>query len=192
MPPRSQWTLAREGVTSDTIGRLLKLTVLNPALTLPLLLLGRYTTRGNILAEQHGAIFKHLKTIVGLGLLKSVTAWLDDAVLNNWTNDTYVWSKEIVVVTGGSDGIGKIVVQLLAERGIKVAVLDVQELTYEGKGSSSTTLLNHNEAKTDKLQLLPPSAISTAICPPHRPSLLPPRRSAPPSATPPSLSTMQA
>jgi NADPH:quinone reductase-like Zn-dependent oxidoreductase len=77
-------------------------------------------------------VFKHLKTLVGLGLLKSVSSWLDDAVMNNWSNDTYVWSREVVVVTGGSDGIGKIVVQLLAERGIKVAVLDVQGLTYEG------------------------------------------------------------
>lgn len=51
--------------------------------------------------------------------------------MNNWTNDTYDWNKEIVVVTGGSDGIGAIVVKLLAERGIKVVVLDVQELQYE-------------------------------------------------------------
>ncbi|OAL01302.1 NAD(P)-binding protein [Phaeosphaeriaceae sp. SRC1lsM3a] len=135
MPPRSDWSLAREGVTHDTLGRLIKYTVLNPALTLPLILLGRYTTRGNILAEQHGTFFKHLKTIVGLGLLRSISAWLDDAVTNNWNNDTYVWSQEVVVVTGGSDGIGKIVVQLFAERGIKVAVLDVQELTYEAPPS---------------------------------------------------------
>lgn len=39
----------------------------------------------------------------------------------------------MVVVTGGSDGIGKIVVKLLAEKGIKVAVLDVQDLTYDGE-----------------------------------------------------------
>lgn len=51
---------------------------------------------------------------------------------NNWQNDTYDWTKEVVVVTGGSDGIGKIVSLLLAERGVKVAVLDVQELTFEG------------------------------------------------------------
>jgi NAD(P)-dependent dehydrogenase (short-subunit alcohol dehydrogenase family) len=54
-------------------------------------------------------------------------------VTNNWNKDTYDWEKEIVVVTGGSDGIGKAIVHLLAEKGIKVAVLDVQKLTYEGK-----------------------------------------------------------
>lgn len=50
--------------------------------------------------------------------------------MNNWRSDTYDWGREVVVVTGGSDGIGALVVQLLAERGIKVAVLDVQPLTY--------------------------------------------------------------
>ena len=48
-------------------------------------------------------------------------------------NDTYDWAKDIVVVTGGNDGIGVIVVKLLAERGIKVAVLGVQPLTYDGE-----------------------------------------------------------
>ena len=72
-----------------------------------------------------------------LGLLEKVSGWLDNAVSNNFKSDTYVWSQEVVVVTGGSDGIGKIVVQLLAERGVKVAVLDVQELTYEGKTPQS-------------------------------------------------------
>lgn len=70
--------------------------------------------------------------MVGLGLLNTVSNWLSNATINNWKNDTYVWSNEIVVVTGGSDGIGKVVVHLLAEKGIKVAVLDVQDLTYEG------------------------------------------------------------
>lgn len=68
-----------------------------------------------------------------LGLADRVSGWLDGGVTNNWTRDEYVWSREVVVVTGGSDGIGKIVVGLLAERGVRVAVLDVQGLTYEGK-----------------------------------------------------------
>lgn len=106
--------------------------MLNPALTLPLVLLARYSQKGAQLSSAHTEAFKYLKTALALGALKLVSNWLDDAVTNNWTNDTYDWSKEVVVVTGGSDGIGKVVVQLLAERGIKVAVLDVQELTYEG------------------------------------------------------------
>lgn len=117
-------------MTGDTLVRLLKLTALNPLITLPLFLAGKYTFDGDRFAAGHATAWKHLKTLLVLGLADKVSTWLDNAVANNWSNDTYVWSQEVVVVTGGSDGIGKIVVQLLAERGVKVAVLDVQELTY--------------------------------------------------------------
>jgi 3-oxoacyl-ACP reductase-like protein len=67
-------------------------------------------------------------------VLGSVGEWLDDRVMNNWAaDDGWDWKKEVVVVTGGADGIGKSVVLQLAERGITVAVLDVQELTYDGE-----------------------------------------------------------
>ncbi|KAF2195378.1 NAD(P)-binding protein [Zopfia rhizophila CBS 207.26] len=135
MPMRSEWKLAREGVTADTLGRLVHRTLLNPALTLPLVLLARYTQKGNALSQSHGAAFKWLKTLLYTGLASRVSSFLDDAVTNNWSNDTYDWMKEVVVVTGGSDGIGKIVVELFAERGIKVAVLDVQPLTFDAPPS---------------------------------------------------------
>jgi len=152
MPIRSDWTLAREGVTGDTISRLIRYTAFNPALTLPLILLARYTHQGNALAEDHAAAFKGLKTLLGLGALSTVNAWLNSGVTNNWSSDAYVWSREVVVVTGGSDGIGKIVVQLLAEKGIKVAVLDVQDLTYEAPSS----------VRFFKCDLTDPEAIASA------------------------------
>ncbi|KAL6710436.1 hypothetical protein ACN47E_008484 [Coniothyrium glycines] len=130
MPIRSEWSLAREGVTADTLGRLLSLTALNPALTLPLLLAAKYTAQGTLLARDHATAFKYLKQLLALGILRSVNNYLNSSVTNNFTSATYVWSREVVVVTGGSDGIGKHIVHLLAERGIKVAVLDVQPLTY--------------------------------------------------------------
>lgn len=55
---------------------------------------------------------------------------LNKGMMNNWKNDVYDWKKEIVVVTGGSDGIGAKIVNLLAERGIKVVVLDIQPPKY--------------------------------------------------------------
>lgn len=73
-------------------------------------------------------------------------------------------------MTGGSDGIGKIVVQLLAERGIKVAVLDVQDLTYEGKTDRQCGLQCHHEVEdTDVSQHRRQFATSTAISPPRPP-----------------------
>ncbi|ORY00591.1 hypothetical protein BCR34DRAFT_575527 [Clohesyomyces aquaticus] len=131
MPIRSEWTLAREGVTADTIKTFLSRTILNPAFTLPLYLLGRYTQQGAAIANDNAAIFKHLKTLLYLGLAAKASSYLDSGVTNNWTSDTYDWKKEIVVVTGGSDGIGKIIAHLFAEMGVKVAVMDVQPLTYE-------------------------------------------------------------
>lgn len=84
-------------------------------------------------ATDHERAFHNLKALLWLGSASHINCFLDSAVANNWVNDTYDWAKEIVVVTGGNDGIGVIVVKLLAERGIKVAVLDVQPLTYEGE-----------------------------------------------------------
>jgi hypothetical protein len=128
------------GVTGDTLLRLLKLTAFNPALTLPLILLARYTAQGGELAVQHSALFKSIKTLATLGVLNTASSFLSDKVVNNWSGDKWDWTKEVVVITGGSDGIGKVVVGLLAERGVKVAVLDVQGLTYEGESCARNVL----------------------------------------------------
>ena len=120
------------GITGDTLGRLVSKTLLNPALTLPLLLLARYTQKGQQYAALNEGRVKHLKTLVWLGVLQKVSRLLDRAVENNWKNDVYDWKRELIVVTGGSDGIGAIVTRLLAEKGIRVIVLDIQEPKYEG------------------------------------------------------------
>jgi nucleoside-diphosphate-sugar epimerase len=57
-------------------------------------------------------------------------------VLDNWKSDKYDWDKEIVLITGGAGGIGGHVVRLLAERGIKVVVLDVIPMSFETRMDS--------------------------------------------------------
>lgn len=72
---------------------------------------------------------KILKWLFALGLINEINAFLTRWALNNWrsqTASTWDWSKEVAVITGGSDGIGKSVVQRLLAKGIKVAILDVQ------------------------------------------------------------------
>jgi len=121
------------GFTADTVTSILKNTAFNPYLTLPLALLARLTRRGQELSYRNQRALKWLNVLLGLGLYNRLRRLLDEGVLNNWTNDVYDWKKELVVVTGGSDGIGAVVVKLLAERGVRVAVVDIQPLTYEGK-----------------------------------------------------------
>ena len=50
---------------------------------------------------------------------------------NNWKKAKYNWIREVVVITGGSDGIGKHISWLLAEKGCKIASLDIQPPTFE-------------------------------------------------------------
>ncbi|KAL4916923.1 hypothetical protein BDW62DRAFT_93552 [Aspergillus aurantiobrunneus] len=118
--------LSREGFTADVVGKLLQRTVLSPWKTLPLLLFAHYTTKGKDTALQHPKAFQALKVLASLAVIRRVNAWLNRRALNNGVSDQYDWNREVVVLTGGSNGIGKQVALLLGNRGIKVAILDIQ------------------------------------------------------------------
>ncbi|KAL8953494.1 MAG: hypothetical protein Q9222_000641 [Ikaeria aurantiellina] len=90
-----------------------------------------YTRRGQKLTAGHDVALKRLKVLVYLGVIRWVNDYLSAGAVNNWTQSKYDWGKEVVVVTGGSDGMGKLVALLLQERGAKVAILDIQPLTFE-------------------------------------------------------------
>jgi hypothetical protein len=66
-----------------------------------------------------------LSVLLGLGILRKINKILSQASLNNYTRDSYDWHREIVVVTGGSGGLGDVLVRKLAKQGIKVISLDV-------------------------------------------------------------------
>lgn len=123
------------GFVADPVGRLIKKTLLNPALTLPILLWAKYTHSGQQYASSHGRALRAFHIVVYWGVLRWLNNFLNRRALSNGVIDQYDWSKEIVVATGGSDGIGKEVVKMLAASDIKVAVLDVQPLTYEAPPS---------------------------------------------------------
>jgi hypothetical protein len=134
--------LPREGFKGDTVLKILRNTALNPKLVLPLLLLAKYTKKGQDWAILHPTAYSRLKKLLVFGLIRWINNYFSRKVVNNWVDDKYDWTREIVVVTGGAGGIGGQVVQLLAERGIKVVVLDIQPLTYPaGKRRLSASLL---------------------------------------------------
>ena len=123
------------GFVADPVGRLIKKTILNPALTIPLLLLAKNTPFGQQYTSSQGRALRAFHIVVYWGVLRWLNNFLNRRTLSNGVSDEYDWSKEIVVATGGSDGIGKEVVKMLAASNIKVAVLDVQPLTYEAPPS---------------------------------------------------------
>lgn len=63
--------------------------------------------------------------LLGLKSLGYWNAWYTKRKVNNHVSDpSWDWSREIVVVTGGSNGIGAAIVSRFAEKGVKVMILD--------------------------------------------------------------------
>ncbi|KAJ5167009.1 uncharacterized protein N7482_005790 [Penicillium canariense] len=63
----------------------------------------------------------------GVGILYQTNKWLSRCYLNALTgNSAWDWKKEIVILTGGSSGIGAAVASRLAKNGTKVIILDIQ------------------------------------------------------------------
>ncbi|KAH6869758.1 hypothetical protein B0T10DRAFT_501276 [Thelonectria olida] len=85
--------------------------------------------------------FSTLKTgllvLIGLKFARTLSSFFNAVALNNWrlpaTKD-WDWPSEIAVVTGGCNGIGKAVVVGLAQKGLKVAVLDMSDLPEDLAG----------------------------------------------------------
>jgi NAD(P)-dependent dehydrogenase (short-subunit alcohol dehydrogenase family) len=80
-----------------------------------------------------------LRVLFALGVVSSVNQTLNTAAHNSWrffgVGKGWNWPDEIAIVTGGSSGIGKGVVQRLAALGVSVAVLDVQDLPKDMQGN---------------------------------------------------------
>lgn len=128
--PMHQGFLPREGLCADVVLRLLRQTVLNPALLLPFVLLSRFTKKGQNLNILHPTASRRLRILFYVAIARLASNWWSDKTRNNWVKDKYNWNREVVLVTGGAGGIGGRIVKLLEERGVTVVVLDVQPMSF--------------------------------------------------------------
>ncbi|CRG90473.1 Estradiol 17-beta-dehydrogenase 11 [Talaromyces islandicus] len=119
--------------TADVLGSILKTTVFSPTKTLLAQLLLRYAPPSAFLPQNREPALKWLRIAFALGLLRVINAWLSRRAINRAAADKYDWPRrEIVVVTGGSNGFGKQIVLMLAARAkAKIVVLDILEPQYE-------------------------------------------------------------
>lgn len=87
----------------------------------------------NVLAKlpyDEATIRKIIQVLFGLGVARNVNNKLSELAQNNWRwgpAPGWNWPQEIAIVTGGSSGIGLGITERFAQKGIKVAVLDVQD-----------------------------------------------------------------
>lgn len=111
-------------------------TALSPTLLAPLLatiLYGPASVRTRALAALRASpetLQFALRLVLALGAVRVSNRLLSSVAANNWRvrgQPGWDWSKEIAVVTGGCSGIGRAVAEGLARKGVRVAVLDIQE-----------------------------------------------------------------
>lgn len=119
--------LPREGLYIDPIVKILRQTILHPIFTLTCL----YFVHG--IKSGAGAQYKKPAALIaGTSVLLWLNDWFSAKSRNNWViDDSWNWKRELVVVTGGSGGIGAGIAQRLAALGARVVVLDIIPLTYE-------------------------------------------------------------
>ncbi|KAH7010480.1 hypothetical protein EDB80DRAFT_750812 [Ilyonectria destructans] len=66
--------------------------------------------------------------LLALGILPRLNRWFSRRKVNNYVTDTtWDWTKEVVIITGGSSGIGECMAEKLAQKQTKVIILDVNE-----------------------------------------------------------------
>ncbi|KAJ3455919.1 hypothetical protein MRS44_017401 [Fusarium solani] len=130
----------REGFTIDTIARLLNKTVFNPLLTIPIA--GALTRTPSSVAghlpdyvtQSKPLLRLIMATLACAGSLATLNSVLTDGYTNNWTTDRgWNWDQELVLLTGGSGGIGaSLAQQLLAKNPrTRIIIIDFAPLSWK-------------------------------------------------------------
>lgn len=132
--------LPREGLTLDFLASGIRKSLLNPNLTLPAalgILLSTTSHWPSTLERIPTALPPWAKTtaysLAATSALLSLTEHLNHGFANNWASDlSWDWSREIVLITGGSSGIGATVAQKLlrANPATTLVIIDFAPLAW--------------------------------------------------------------
>jgi all-trans-retinol dehydrogenase (NAD+) len=72
------------------------------------------------------AVVRTLSVLLGLGILRGVNQKLSQWTANNWKKDAkFVKSQELILISGGTSGIGKLMAEDFVKQGTKVIILDL-------------------------------------------------------------------
>ncbi|KAL2670112.1 hypothetical protein Neosp_014993 [[Neocosmospora] mangrovei] len=130
-------SLPREGFTVDYVAKLAQITFLNPIITIPLAAssfgLSIYSSTDPDWTQSLRAARPYNYSLAALSILLWATNFLNKQFHNNWTTDPdWDWNNEIVVITGGSSGIGAHLAQQLHVRNPKtmIVIIDYVPLTW--------------------------------------------------------------
>ncbi|KAL5383458.1 hypothetical protein DPSP01_005857 [Paraphaeosphaeria sporulosa] len=82
--------------------------------------------------DTRARVTKLLRWLLALGVVRTVNTKLNQLALNAYRTNSekkrWKWNEEVAVVTGGCSGIGMLTVKRLLLKGVKVAILDIQQL----------------------------------------------------------------
>jgi hypothetical protein len=147
--------MPREGFTIDLVGRLLRRSIFNPIISTPLAL-GVYwrplsfpDSNSSRILEQAAYIF------AACSLLLSANDILNQQFHNNWTSNVgWNWGKEIVLITGGSSGIGATLARELYARNprTRIVIIDYVPLTWQPEKGSRISYYRCDLSNSSSIQ----------------------------------------
>ncbi|KAF5545486.1 short-chain dehydrogenase [Fusarium phyllophilum] len=146
----------REGFTIDSIARLLNKTVFNPFLTIPIAAALTRTppsVAGHLphyITQNNAWLRLIITTLACTGCLSTLNDFLTDGYANNWTTDRgWNWDRELVLVTGGSGGIGGSLAQQLLAKNPKTRIIIVDFAPMTWKAPQGTQVFYYQADLSD-------------------------------------------
>jgi hypothetical protein len=128
----------------------IRLALFDPRITAPLLIALLYYPKNlrELLPERvhpfltSQVVIRTLSVLLGWGVLRFVNRKLSQWAANNWKKDArFVKSQELVLISGGCSGIGKLMAEDFAKRGVRVVVLDLNSPKTEPRKFENTFLV---------------------------------------------------